>query len=79
MNGRWKDRAACRDRFDLDWLGETLPPECEALCAGCPVQRECLSEALSRPRDYDPGVWGGTSPRERYAIREGTIWQRQLL
>jgi hypothetical protein len=75
----WKDDAACRDRLDLDWLADLPSPECEALCAVCPVASQCLSEALARDWECDPGVWGGTSARERSAIRRGTSWQRQLL
>jgi hypothetical protein len=75
----WKDDAACRDRTDLDWFSDLPDPECEALCLACPVASKCLAEALSRNRDWDPGMWGGTTPQERHAIREGTSWQRQLL
>jgi hypothetical protein len=75
----WKADAACRDRLDLDWLSDSPSPECEALCAGCPVVSQCLGEALQRDRDCDPGMWGGTTARERHAIRQGTTWQRQLL
>jgi WhiB family redox-sensing transcriptional regulator len=79
MSLGWKGQAACRERTDLNWFGETPDPECEALCASCPVASPCLAEALGRHRDADPGMWGGTTPRERHAIREGTSWQRQLL
>jgi hypothetical protein len=75
----WKADAACSRRIDLDWFAESPDPECEALCARCPVTSQCLSEALDRNRDWDSGVWGGTTFRERNAIREGTVWQRQLL
>jgi WhiB family redox-sensing transcriptional regulator len=75
----WKADAACRERTDLDWLSDTPSAECEALCAVCPVASPCLGEALERDRDWDPGIWGGTTPKERQAIREGTSCQRQLL
>jgi hypothetical protein len=75
----WKRRAACYDRTDLDWFADVPSPDCAALCAVCPVAGECLSEALGRDRESDPGVWGGTSPSERWAIRVGTSWQRQLM
>ena len=75
----WKADAACADRLDLDWLADTPSAECEALCAVCPVASACLAEALGRDRDCDPGVWGGTTPYERQAIREGTSCQRRLL
>jgi hypothetical protein len=79
MNMGWRGQASCRDRLDLDWFSDTPDAECEALCAGCPVASPCLAEALRRDRDWDPGIWGGTTPRERHAIREGTSCQRQLL
>lgn len=34
-----------------------------AVCAGCPVKRECLQWALERREQF--GVWGGTSGRQR--------------
>ena len=44
-----------------------LPAErkAKALCARCPVRRECLSYALKRNEDH--GIWGGTLPSERKA------------
>lgn len=36
------------------------------ICAGCPVQQECLNWALHHER-Y--GIWGGTNPREREILR----------
>ncbi|MBA8793974.1 WhiB family redox-sensing transcriptional regulator [Friedmanniella endophytica] len=33
------------------------------LCSGCPVQRECLAEALDNRIEW--GVWGGMTERER--------------
>lgn len=40
--------------------------EAKAICAVCPVKRECLEYALTH--DIGHGVWGGTSPRERKRI-----------
>lgn len=38
-----------------------------AICAACPVLRDCLDHALAVPeRD---GMWGGTTPGERKRIR----------
>ena len=34
-----------------------------AVCADCPVRKECLSDALTHDRVY--GVWGGTTEQER--------------
>lgn len=35
----------------------------KAICAECPVQRECLDYALANGERF--GVWGNTSERER--------------
>ena len=40
------------------------------VCAGCPVLRECLEHALQHERF---GIWGGTTPDERDAIRGGPL------
>jgi WhiB family transcriptional regulator, redox-sensing transcriptional regulator len=52
-------RLPCRvDDPDL-WFAES-PVELEqakALCAGCPIRRNCLSAALDRREPW--GVWGG--------------------
>lgn len=38
----------------------------KAICASCPVQKQCLADALENDMQY--GVWGGTTPAERKAI-----------
>ncbi len=35
-------------------------------CLGCPVQRDCLVDALERKDRH--GVWGGTTERERRVL-----------
>lgn len=61
----WMRRAACLDRFDLDWIDPA--PEhtrlCRLLCVGCPVRRECLATALISGEPW--GIWGGLDPDER--------------
>jgi WhiB family redox-sensing transcriptional regulator len=37
------------------------------VCAGCPVQAECLEYALGAPEDV--GVWGGLSERQRRKLQ----------
>lgn len=37
----------------------------KSLCAGCPVREECLAAGMSERY----GVWGGTTPEERRALR----------
>lgn len=37
------------------------------ICHDCPEKRKCLNFALDNPQVQ--GIWGGTSPRKRQAIR----------
>jgi WhiB family redox-sensing transcriptional regulator len=39
----------------------------KAVCAGCPVREACLEFALANDERW--GVWGGTSERQRRAMR----------
>ena len=68
----WMSAAAC--------MGEPLEifyPDTEsdadlakAICEVCPVRIDCLDYALANFRGAtDSGVWGGTTERERAAIR----------
>jgi len=41
--------------------------QAKAICAQCLVPQECLAYAFSTPETLAPGVWGGTTPRERRA------------
>jgi WhiB family redox-sensing transcriptional regulator len=41
------------------------------LCRGCAVRAECLTYALELGADL-VGVWGGTSERQRRALRART-------
>lgn len=51
------------DEFYLD-RGHTI--DSRSVCADCPVRPECLAWALSHESH---GVWGGTSVRQRRALR----------
>ena len=65
----WQDRGACRGvdpGLFFPARGESLAAA-RAVCAGCPVRRECLEHALAQPEKF--GVWGGTSERERRVLR----------
>jgi WhiB family transcriptional regulator, redox-sensing transcriptional regulator len=78
---RWRGRAACRGAdpelfFREGVVGEpgvTRAPgvtlEAKAICRGCPVRNDCLAHALSADEKY--GIWGGTTPTVRKAIRRG--------
>lgn len=37
------------------------------ICARCPVRLACLDQALANGERF--GVWGGTTPNDRYQIR----------
>ena len=74
----WRELAACRtadpDMFfpmpeDLEGITRA-----KAVCAGCPVQEECLSYAVET--NQTEGVWGGFTARERSNLRRR--WLRSL-
>lgn len=75
FNRLWTDHALCADtdQYDPAWFDhdgdKTQRPiqerEAKKVCAQCPVQVECLEEALSR---YEWGIWGGTNEDERRII-----------
>jgi WhiB family redox-sensing transcriptional regulator len=65
----WMKRAQCRgeDRaLFFPALGANAA-KARAICAICPVRRECLAYALADPESA--GVWGGISERERRKLR----------
>jgi WhiB family redox-sensing transcriptional regulator len=65
----WQDHANCLgldpDLFFPERGASTT--EAKAVCAGCAVRRECLEYALANNEQV--GIWGGTSYRQRRAIR----------
>lgn len=76
----WHARAACRGVPDADTLffgvddasRPPLPPRfirrVRAICASCPVQEPCLTQALATPEPF--GIWAGTTGRQRVALRQ---------
>lgn len=66
----WRLRANCRG-LDPDIFyperGQSLE-KAKKICAQCTVTEECLAESMI---NYDPGVWGNKSERERKILR----WQ----
>lgn len=57
----WADLAACRSArpqlFDSDYEHDpAIRPAVDALCASCPVRKECLTAGVENKRYY---VWGG--------------------
>lgn len=71
----WHADAACAGA-DLALFfperGEPTEPA-RALCRTCPVVAPCLEEALSYSEVACPGIWAGTSARERRKLRQGSL------
>jgi WhiB family redox-sensing transcriptional regulator len=77
----WQLRGACRslpaDQADVFFHpeGERGPARerrdraAQAICAGCPVLRECAAHALAVREPY--GVWGGMTEEDREAVYAG--------
>jgi WhiB family redox-sensing transcriptional regulator len=81
--GDWKDRAACHGIEDPDifWPPGNTPlvlarylPKAKRVCNGCPVRAECLAYALAT--DQLDGIWAGTTPDERHAMRFAPSFER---
>lgn len=75
MSGRseWRDRAACRNTAPETFfpsaaagpIYEAQVATAKAVCAGCPVRAECLTEMARVPF----GIAGGLTPEERRTHR----------
>jgi WhiB family redox-sensing transcriptional regulator len=70
----WLDLAACRQVdpeifFPISTTGAAIGQvhEAQAICARCPVATACLDWAQRMGLGH--GVWGGTTPEERRALR----------
>ncbi|MCW2606717.1 MAG: wblA [Frankiales bacterium] len=77
----WTALSACQDA-DPDELFVTGAAQnrAKAVCMGCPVRTECLSDALDNRVEF--GVWGGMTERERRALLrrrpDVTSWKHLL-
>ncbi|MFI6530782.1 WhiB family transcriptional regulator [Streptomyces uncialis] len=76
----FRQQAACRTIKDPDLffpVGETgsavyQADDAKAVCSGaCPVLEQCLRWALDTDQQY--GIWGGTTPGERRAMRRAAV------
>lgn len=75
----WQARGLCRDtdgdlffppaHFEHKPEREARERQAKAICAQCPVRRECLDWALATREPH--GVWGGHSELERKQILAG--------
>src|SRR5579859_2560364 len=71
--GNWRSAAACRLTdpelfFPIAAFGKALAQvaEAKAICARCPVRRQCLAFALRTRQPH--GIWGGMTEEERASI-----------
>jgi hypothetical protein len=54
----WYERAACRQRLDLDWFDLDCDLQsCVEVCVTCQAADDCLNYAITN--DLREGVWGG--------------------
>ena len=69
----WQDDAACigaDPRIFTDPRPDTNDiRQAVAHCRRCPVRQPCLTTALTHHPDADIGIWGGTTPDARKALR----------
>lgn len=68
----WYDDARCRGTDTRLFFGvkgdKSSTLEAVNVCETCPVVSDCLALAVADP-EYDFGVWGGTTPKERKRLR----------
>jgi len=63
----WTARGACLDLAPDDlFVQGAAQRSARAVCQGCPVRLECLSDALDNRVEF--GVWGGMTERQRRAL-----------
>lgn len=81
VRAHWSEDASCRGT-DPEELFVKGPQQnrAKAVCTGCPVRTECLTEALDNRIEF--GVWGGMTERERRALLrrrpDVTSWRKVL-
>lgn len=72
--GSWIEHGACRGTKDatLIFYGVDDQPhdtaKAKAICAACPVRRECLDYAINEGDHF--GVWGGATDNQRDRIAQ---------
>jgi WhiB family redox-sensing transcriptional regulator len=76
VTGRWRQWAACaRPGVNPDLFYPEKGQSgraAKAICARCPVARQCLDDALASPAESDHGVRAGTSPKQRRLLRRAS-------
>ena len=80
--GHWRDDAACigiptEMFFNDGHYGNGTDREsmmAKQVCFNCPVQEQCLADALHFERDLGKnqraGIWGGYGPRQRHLMNK---------
>lgn len=81
---RWMEFAACRGATDLFYPHEddrrpggldrrhlANVARAKHICAGCPVQDECLRHAITTNEQH--GIWGGMTARERWRFKRDGV------
>jgi hypothetical protein len=70
----WRDEASCITKPSAWWLNVTSYDIGKRVCLECPVRAECLSDQLVYESSVGmvmPGVYGGTTERDRSRQRRG--------
>jgi len=71
----WMDEGLCRqsdpDLFQPDNYVQSQ--QARKICRACPVQDPCLDYAIRTKAD---GIWGGTTRKERQAMKGAAYRQR---
>jgi WhiB family redox-sensing transcriptional regulator len=72
--GAWTESALCAQADPDAWFPDKGGSTTIArlICGACPVRAQCLDYALSGADTWggiSTGIWGGTTPRERAAVR----------
>lgn len=65
-NPQWRDQSACLGS-DISFFDGHRTAKAKAVCAKCPVIKECLEFAITTGQDH--GVWGGLTEAERKDIK----------
>ena len=66
----WHEQAACLGSDTEVWFRESDTRPAVAICRRCPVQVDCLLDALrTSSRGDTTGIRGGTTPRVRHLLR----------
>jgi WhiB family redox-sensing transcriptional regulator len=80
---QWKERGACKgitedsiffpESSDSEWKAKQ--DKAISICQQCPVRIQCLEYAI---QNNEPGVWGGTSERERRRIKRARRQEERI-